>query len=51
MAKGETDHKKGHKNGQWDAIQSFAKAAATIDTMGAPYYWTVHQMIIGDLPV
>ena len=40
MTEGETDHKKGHKNGQWDAIQSFAKAAATIDTVGEPYYWT-----------
>ena len=39
MADGETDHIKGHKNGQWDAIQSFAKAAATIDTVGEPYYW------------
>ena len=39
MAEGETNHIKGHKNGQWDAIQSFAKAAATIDTVGEPYYW------------
>jgi len=39
MAEGENDHIKGHKNGQWDAIQSFAKAAATIDTVGEPYYW------------
>ena len=41
MAEGEADHKKGHKNGQWDAIQSFAKAATTIDTVGEPYYWAV----------
>ena len=39
MAEGETNHIKGHKNGQWDAIQSFAKAATTIDTVGEPYYW------------
>ena len=39
MAEGKTNHTKGHKNGQWDAIQSFAKAAATIDTVGEPYYW------------
>ena len=36
---GKNHHKKGHKNGQWDAIQSFAKAAALIDTLGEPYYW------------
>ena len=36
---GRNHHKKGHKNGQWDAIQSFAKAAALIDTLGEPYYW------------
>lgn len=39
MAEGITNHKKGHKNGQWDAIQSFAKAATAIDTVGNPYYW------------
>ena len=39
MAKGKVHHKKGHKNGQWDAIQSFAKAAAAIDSLGAPHYW------------
>lgn len=39
MAEGKSNHKKGHKNGQWDAIQSFAKAAAAIDTLGEPYYW------------
>ena len=36
---GKNHHKKGHKNGQWDAIQSFAKAAALIDTLGEAYYW------------
>ena len=39
IQKGKNHHKKGHKNGQWDAIQSFAKAAAIIDTLGEPYYW------------
>ena len=39
MAEGKANHKKGHKNGQWDAIQSFAKAVAAIDTVGEPYYW------------
>ena len=39
IQKGKTHHKKGHKNGQWDAIQSFAKAAALIDTLGEAYYW------------
>ena len=39
MAEGITNHKKGHKNGQWDAIQSFAKAATALDTVGDPYYW------------
>ena len=39
IEEGKKYHKKGHKNGQWDAIQSFAKAAALIDTLGAPYYW------------
>ena len=39
MAKGWKDHKKGHKNGQWDAIQSFAKAAALIDSLGEPHFW------------
>lgn len=39
MAEGKVHHKKGHKNGQWDAIQSFAKAAAAIDSLGAPHYW------------
>ena len=39
MAKGKAHHKKGHKNGQWDAIQSFARAAAAIDSLGAPHYW------------
>ena len=29
----------GHKNGQWDAIQSFSRAAAAIDTIGEPHYW------------
>tara|TARA_B110000196_G_C21078616_1_gene631291 strand:+ start:754 stop:1344 length:591 start_codon:yes stop_codon:yes gene_type:complete len=36
---GKDHHKKGHKNGQWDAIQSFSRAAALIDTLGEPYYW------------
>ena len=39
LEKGKNHHKRGHKNGQWDAIQSFAKAAALIDTLGEPYYW------------
>ncbi len=39
MAEGKAHHRKGHKNGQWDAIQSFAKAAAAIDSLGAPFYW------------
>ena len=39
IQKGKSHHKKGHKNGQGDAIQSFAKAAALIDTLGEPYYW------------
>ena len=39
MADGMKHHKKGYKNGQWDAIQSFSKAAAAIDTLGDPYYW------------
>jgi len=39
MATGKVHYKKGHKNGQWDAIQSFAKAAAAIDSLGAPHYW------------
>ena len=38
IQKGKNHHKKGHKNGQWDAIQSFAKAAALIDTLGEAYY-------------
>ena len=32
-------HKKDYKNGQWDAIESFSKAATYIDTVGDPYYW------------
>jgi len=32
-------HKKDYKNGQWDAIESFSKAATYIDTIGEPYYW------------
>ena len=39
MAEGKEHHTKGHKNAQWDAIQSFAKAATAIDTLGEPYYW------------
>ncbi|GIT74166.1 MAG: hypothetical protein Ct9H300mP29_1600 [Candidatus Neomarinimicrobiota bacterium] len=39
MAEGKEHHKKGHKNAQWDAIQSFAIAAIAIDTLGEPYYW------------
>ena len=39
MKEGKGHHKKGHKNGQWDAIESFSKAATYIDTVGAPYYW------------
>ena len=39
MIEGRAHHMSGHKNGQWDAIQSFAKAAAAIDTIGEPYYW------------
>jgi len=39
MTEGKEYHTKGHKNAQWDAIQSFAKAATAIDTLGEPYYW------------
>ena len=39
MDEGYNYHKKDYKNGQWDAIQSFSKAAALIDTLGEPYYW------------
>jgi tetratricopeptide (TPR) repeat protein len=39
LQEGQLHHKKGHKNGQWDAIQSFSKAASVIDTLGEPYYW------------
>ena len=39
MIEGRAHHMSGHKNGQWDAIQSFAKAAAAIDTIGEPHYW------------
>ena len=39
MLEGRAHHKSGHKNGQWDAIQSFAKAAAAIDTIGEPHFW------------
>ena len=39
MDEGYKYHKKDYKNGQWDAIQSFSKAAAMIDTLGEPYYW------------
>ena len=39
MQTGKLHHKKSFKNGQWDAIQSFYKAAAQIDTLGEPYYW------------
>ena len=36
---GMRNHKKDYKNGQWDAIQCFSKAATYIDTLGEPYYW------------
>ena len=39
MQAGKMHHRKSFKNGQWDAIQSFYKAAAQIDTLGEPYYW------------
>ena len=39
MQTGKLHHQKSYKNGQWDAIQSFYKAAAQIDTLGEPYYW------------
>ena len=39
MAEGKEHHTKGHKNAQWDSIQSFSKAATAIDTLGEPYYW------------
>ena len=39
MRTGKLHHQKSFKNGQWDAIQSFYKAAAQIDTLGEPYYW------------
>ena len=39
MQAGKLHHQKSYKNGQWDAIQSFHKAAAQIDTLGEPYFW------------
>ena len=39
MNEGKSHHKIGHKNGQWDAIQSFSKAASLIDTLGEPHFW------------
>ena len=39
MQTGKSHHQKSFKNGQWDAIQSFYKAAAQIYTLGEPYYW------------
>tara|TARA_B100000609_G_scaffold162195_1_gene134125 strand:+ start:439 stop:966 length:528 start_codon:yes stop_codon:yes gene_type:complete len=39
MQTGKLHHQKSYKNGQWDAIQSFYKAAAQIDSLGEPYYW------------
>ena len=39
MYQGKINHKKDYKNGQWEAIQSFYKAATAIDTLGEPFYW------------
>lgn len=39
MRKGKGFQNKDYKNGQWDAIQAFSKAATYIDTLGAPFYW------------
>ena len=39
MNEGYQYHDKDYKNGQWDAIQAFSKAAALIDTLGEPHYW------------
>ncbi len=39
MDEGKKHHKKEFKNGQWEAIQSFSKASAMIDTLGEPHYW------------
>ena len=39
MDEGRKHHEKEYKNGQWEAIQSFSKASAIIDTIGEPHYW------------
>ena len=39
MDEGKKHHEKEFKNGQWEAIQSFSKASAMIDTLGEPHYW------------
>ena len=39
MDEGRKHHEKEFKNGQWEAIQSFSKASAIIDTLGAPHFW------------
>ena len=39
MDEGRKHHEKEYKNGQWEAIQSFSKASAIIDTLGEPHYW------------
>ena len=39
MSEGKAHHSRNHKNGQWDAIQSFSKAGVAIDSLGEPYYW------------
>ena len=39
MDEGKKHHEKEFKNGQWEAIQSFSKASAVIDTLGEPHYW------------
>ena len=39
MDEGRKHHEKEYKNGQWEAIQSFSKASAIIDTLGEPHFW------------
>ena len=39
MDEGRKHHEKEFKNGQWEAIQSFSKASAIIDTLGEPHFW------------
>ena len=39
MNTGKQYHEKEYKNGQWEAIQSFSKASAIIDSLGEPHFW------------